>query len=364
MQKKLIALAIAGLASTAAFAQSNVTLYGVADAYVGSFSKDGIQNSLQVNSGGLATSRLGFKGVEDLGGGLKALFVLEYRLEIDGNNPVGFTSSVAASGPARQQMLGLTGDFGTAVAGRLQTTAYDWAVKYDVLAGTAISPLQNVQGTKFNISGSAGDARADNALAYISPSFGGVTLAANYALAVENTAANTAANNKITATLLSATYENGPLSAGLVYDAHSADVNAYAASTLQSGKDWAFGASYNFGVATLKATYQTSKVADAAAAPASVTNKAYSLGVAAPVSAAGTIIASYASFKQNQTAANDDVKSWTLAYTHALSKRTTAYAGYTKVNDDRATVTVGPVGTAGNVYNTMSALVAGINHKF
>ena len=56
MQKKLIALAVAGLASAGAFAQSNVTVYGVADMYVGSFKTDGLERSTKVESGGLAVS--------------------------------------------------------------------------------------------------------------------------------------------------------------------------------------------------------------------------------------------------------------------------------------------------------------------
>ncbi|ENO80741.1 porin, partial [Thauera linaloolentis] len=66
MQKKLIALAIAGLVSAPAFAQSNVTIYGVADAYVG-FGKHGENDLRGVNSGALSGSRLGFRGTEDLG---------------------------------------------------------------------------------------------------------------------------------------------------------------------------------------------------------------------------------------------------------------------------------------------------------
>ncbi len=358
MQKKIIALAIAGFASTAAFAADNVTLYGVADAYIGSFSKDGAQRSTQVNSGGLAASRIGFKGVEDLGSGLKALFVLEYRLDIDGNNTIGgLTTNNNQTGGARQQMIGLTGDFGTAVAGRLQTTAYDWAVKYDVLAGTAISPLQYVvqpaaASNAFLIGGTTPDARANNALAYISPNLSGVTLAANYSFAVEEAGLNNAPSTKVGATLLSVTYDNGPLSAGLVYDAHSADQAFYGISRTQSGKDWAFGASYNFGVATLKATYQTTKVADATGV-AGNTDKAYSLGVTVPVTAAGTVVASYAKAKTDTDVTGlSDRKSWNLSYLQALSKRTTAYAGY-QAKDSGAAVDA-----------KSSALVAGVNHKF
>jgi len=352
MQKKLIALAVAGLASTAAFAQSNVTMYGVGDIYVGRMAVDGKKTATVVNSGGLATSRIGVKGVEDLGNGLKAVVVLEYRLDMDDNYTIGGSKVGAAdsAGPARQQLLGLAGDFGTVAAGRLQTAAYDWAVKYDVLAGTAISPLQYVNGTNFNVGATTADARANNALAYISNNLNGLTLAANYSFAVEESATNAQTDKKIGATLLSANYENGPLAVGAVYDAHSSDVNSYAVSRTQSGKDFALGGSYNFGAATLKATYQTSKTADATGV-AGNTDKAYSVGLVAPVSATGTVIASYAKSKYD-TSLGTDAKSFTVAYTQALSKRTTAYAGYQSKDSGAATD------------SKSSALVGGINHKF
>ena len=104
MQKKIIALAVAGLASTAAFAQTNVQIYGVADAAVvytntnggpttnaaGVTSANGNgRDKFAIDSGGLAGSRLGFKGTEDLGNGLKAIFTLEYALSIDQNTGIG-----------------------------------------------------------------------------------------------------------------------------------------------------------------------------------------------------------------------------------------------------------------------------------
>jgi predicted porin len=97
MQKKLIALAVASLASGAAFAQTNVTMYGIADAgYVysqgdASLRSCGTNKFSGIQSGLLSGSRLGFKGEEALGNGLKAVFTLEYSLGIDNNSGVGNT---------------------------------------------------------------------------------------------------------------------------------------------------------------------------------------------------------------------------------------------------------------------------------
>ena len=409
MQKKIIALAIAGLSATSAFAADTVTLYGVADMYVGSADASwgptvGAANSTSVNrrtlvnSGGLATSRIGFKGVEDLGSGLKALFVLEYGIGMDTNQALGGGGTTGTG--ARQQMVGLTGDFGTAVAGRLQTAAYDWAVAYDVLAGTAISPLQNLTSptgagalslatTKTLIGGATSATRASNALAYISPSLGGVTLAANYSTNVigsEAVVANGVADNaNLKAYLLSAKYDNGPVSVGLVIARaknDAATTGVVTAGTAYDRADWALGASYNFGVATLKATYQTTKdktgVNTVAAPQADNADRTWSLGVAVPVSAAGTVVGSYASTKVNSavtaTVADVSAKSYTVGYLHGLSKRTTLYTGYNRVTNDngvnfminnnatQATLASGLTNAPGGT--TSSIFVAGVNHKF
>jgi predicted porin len=119
MQKKLIALAVASLASGAAFAQTNVTMYGIADAgYVysqGDAAGSGTNKFSGIQSGLLSGSRLGFKGEEALGNGLKAIFTLEYSLNIDNNTGVG---SGSGGLNARQQFVGLAGGFGTVALGR------------------------------------------------------------------------------------------------------------------------------------------------------------------------------------------------------------------------------------------------------
>ena len=125
MQKKLIALAVASLASGAAFAQTNVTMYGVADVgymystgdagRVGNVPIPGTNTFSGINSGLLAGSRLGFRGEEALGNGLKAVFTLEYSLNLDNNSGVGNTGGLNA----RQQYVGLShSGWGTVALGR------------------------------------------------------------------------------------------------------------------------------------------------------------------------------------------------------------------------------------------------------
>ncbi|HEX5392126.1 MAG TPA: porin [Rhodocyclaceae bacterium] len=383
MQKKLIALAIAGLASSAAFAQSNVSIYGVVDAGVASYRATGALSSTKVISGGLSTSRLGFKGVEDLGNGLKALFTLEYRLDVDQNTGIGGNPSTATSGPARQQLLGLTGGFGTVAAGRLQTTAYDWSIKYITLGATAFDVAGNFERAGgFGINAISGQGRADNAVAYISPSMGGFTVAVNHALATEQTT-GTSVLNTLNANLVGVYYDNGPASAGLVYE----KLDGSGTSTGTEVADWALGGSYDFGAAKVTATYQTTQnKAPGLLGVQGNKNKVWQLGVTVPVSAVGAVSAQYASLKLDNTyngaaiptattaasAKDDDAKGWSVAYTHNLSKRTTAYAGYGRIKNNGNTGLVNGVvngGTAG-LGNTpqgggsSSVLAAGLRHTF
>jgi len=380
MQKKIIALAVAALASSAAMAQSNVTVYGIADMYVGSVNASGVakQRTTVVNSGGLSTSRLGFKGTEDLGNGLKALFTVETAVNFDVNGSETATASSANSGlfgANRQSFVGLTGGFGTAVAGRLQTTGYDWGVKFGGgLAGTSLSPLQNLTTSSGLIGATnATAARLDNAVAYITPTFGGFSAAVNYTASAGAQETVTKPNANSTAWMASGTYENGPFAAGLVY----AKLNS---ATVGSDRaDWALGTSYDLGVAKLAATYQTTKlVDDTFTAPANNRDKVFSLSASVPVTAAGAVHLQYAKNSIGSTAASDNTSGYAVAYTHGLSKRTTAYAGYSTVSNAAGTVArtatyaagqtlaVGnnATGYAPDAGKNSSILAAGIRHSF
>ena len=118
MKKSLIALAVLA-ASGAAMAQSSVTLYGVADAGVTYL--NGADNWSGVTSGNNLTSRLGFRGTEDLGGGLKANFVLEGGFNLDnGDGASGYAGAKAGEGFQfkRRSTVGLSGGFGEVRMGR------------------------------------------------------------------------------------------------------------------------------------------------------------------------------------------------------------------------------------------------------
>jgi predicted porin len=320
MQKKLIVLAIAALASTSAFADVNV--YGVADAALTNQTATGKKANLTMTSGGLSTSRLGVNASEDLGNGMKAIAVVEYKLDIENNAAPGVSSAGALA--ARKQMLALAGSFGTVATGYLQTTGYDFSGLFDPAAGSAVSSADFVHVSSL-IQMSA---RAPHALAYISPDMGGLTFAYNHAFDVANTGAvaeGATTGNKTTADLFSVTYKAGPLAVGAVYAGTANEDTGYAKNT-----DMAVGASYDLTVVKLLASYQTNKV-DSTTSKG--TDNAVAIHAVAPVTATGTVVASYGKSTINSVAQSATVgnkSSFTVAYLESLSKTTTAYAAYEK----------------------------------
>jgi predicted porin len=332
MQKKLIALAVVAAFSAPAFA--DVTTYGVIDAAVANLSADGQKSDLIAISCGLSSSRLGFKAVEDLNNGMKAVAVVEYGLD---------TQTAASIGAARQQMLALAGDFGTAATGYLQTTGYDWGVKFDPTAGSVISPLQSMT-TSHLIGVKAVAARAQRALAYISPNMSGVTVAVNYTTALAGLGnltlpSGATAGLKTTAYLASVNYDWNALSVGGVYTATNNSSTGAAKLT-----EYALGASYDLTVVKLFATYQSIK-SDAAGASA---NKAMSVSAVAPVGP-GAVAFSYAKSTIGG-GTNVNGSGYTVAWLQGLSKTTTFYAAVEKVTN----------GSAGSSYSVdNNALVAG-----
>jgi predicted porin len=359
MQKKIIALAVAAAFSAPAFADTNV--YGVVDAALVHVSADGQKSGLVAYSGGLATSRLGVKSVEDLNNGMKAVVVLEYALDTQSGAWPGATANTGAIGSARQQMLAVAGDFGTFATGYLQTTGYDWAGKFDPTSGSTVSPLGNVTKGRFLIGSVAEAARLPRALAYISPDMSGLNVAVNYTTAMVGAAGTTAglgnlalsdtvADINVTAYMLSATYTGVQnLAVGGVY--------AKTKTPASSGDttDVALGASYDLAVVKLFATYQTTK----SGADGAVSDKAMSFGAVAPVGP-GAVAFSYAKNTIGSTVASDNGKGLTLAWLQGLSKTTTFYAAYTKMSQDADTNSYSVINNAlGGGSAAQGALAAG-----
>jgi len=152
MQKKIVALAVAGI-STAAFAQTNVTIYGTVDVSGQGYSMSGgkAQPFYNTAAGGNNTagkvasgntfdlqnnsSLIGFKGTEDLGNGLSALFQAETTINVTGGSAVATQSQNSAFGALRDTYVGLNSKYGTALAGYLSTPYRSTLTSFDVLPG-------------------------------------------------------------------------------------------------------------------------------------------------------------------------------------------------------------------------------------
>jgi predicted porin len=346
MQKKLIALAVAGLMSAPAFAQSNVTVYGVADAYM-AFGSAGKNDLRGIQSGGLSGSRLGFKGSEDLGNGLKAVFVLEQGFSIDTGNDSDATKQFQ-----RQSYVGLSSSYGTVSLGRQYAPGYDF--QYDALVSAAISPQAVLSGGMGSTIQPATAARWDNSAAY-NATFGAVKARAIYALGATEVATSDVSGDDRYG--LGLEYANGPVKVGAVYQG----VKSRAAGA-DDQKEWLVGGSYDFGVVSLAGSYQAAKAlgnVDGADA------KLWQLGVIVPVSTAGNVHVAYGRATVDAVAGgSDDSNSWAVAYTHAMSKRTTLYAGYNRTTNDNG-LQYGVVGAeAGATGETSNVFVAGMRHTF
>ena len=354
MQKKLIALAIAGLASSAAFAQTNVTVYGKIDmSYEHSSGTNGSKTS-GINSGGHDGSRLGFRGEEALGNGMKAIFGLEYgSLKADVN--AGITGS-------RQTYVGLAGDFGTVKLGNIYATGANFAGKYDSLdAANSYSPLQYFA---FVAGSSINTAATQNSVGYTSPVLGGgFTLrgVVGFAPKIGDSTVPYTTSSQERLYGVGVDYDMGPLSIGVVHHR----VNHVGNTANANQRENAFAATYDFGMLALTGTWQTLKAENAAGA-ANANFNIKSLGMTVPFGKVDLLRLMYARFDQKFDSAAtplyneqaDDANSWGVVFEHSLSKRTIAYAGYNKMNNKGLAKFKTPAGN-GNGGETNATVLAG-----
>ena len=173
---KLAYLAIATSIASAAQAESNVTIYGVADAALAYGRTDDATFTGFLRDGGLAGNRIGFRGSEDLGDGLSAVFVLEhgYLIGNGGEHRAGRAFS-------RQSWLGIKGGFGTASVGYQYAPGYLIPYKYQVMGGAPLLAPRSTLGFAggYTITPASG-ARWDNSVR-VASEFGGLSVQGIYA---------------------------------------------------------------------------------------------------------------------------------------------------------------------------------------
>ena len=336
MKKSLLAVALLGAFGVAA-AQSNVSIYGILDAGVQYTNGDAAGSKTSLESGQQSFSRIGFKGTEDLGNGLNALFVLEQQVEVDtGAGDGGFTS---------QAYVGFKGSYGQVTLGRQLSPLY--------MAHTAIDPFKSGFAADMNNTFGSLDYQAsavqrmDNAAIYATPE-GLNGFKASFAYGFGEQAGSTSAQSQIGALI---GYDNGPLT--LVYGFHQTNndtVSGGIVATTDKFNSHFFGGTYDFGMAKLHAALDQNKVGD-------FKSEDYMVGVTVPFGA-NEIFADY-THKKFKDIDDSDADQFAIGYSYKLSPRTNLYTAYTYVkNDDFAVLKTNEGGKSVSVFQF------GVRHTF
>jgi predicted porin len=327
MKKSLIALAVLGSMVGAASAQSSVTLFGILDANL-SYAKSGSQTLKSMGTDGFNSSRLGFRGTEDLGGGLKAGFWLESAV-----NPDNGTSN-ASRFWHRRSSVSLMGEFGEVRLGRYLTNNFTAFADFDAFGTNGKGDVNKLHSTLG--SGALTSVRADNIVGYFLPAMGGL-----YG-SVEVSAGEGTDGNKSTGVRLG--YAAGPLNVTGAVATTKAPVSNYKRNTVAG--------SYDLGVVKLMGAFTQNKYR---ALKQTVTN----IGATMPMGS-GSLRASYTNIDQTGADANQ----FAVGYVHDLSKRTALYTTYSRISNDgasRLAVAGSPAVAAGK---DSSGFEVGVRHSF
>jgi predicted porin len=362
MNKNILAIAIAAaVAAPSAFAAA--TVYGLAHMGVAS-QDDGTDSGFSVMNN---SSRLGIKGDEDLGGGLKALYQMEFSVQMDGEGSTGNNGF----GGQRNSFVGLGGGFGAVLLGRHDSPIKLVGRKYD-LFGDQIGNSRSITGG--NGTNGLIDGRHNNVIAYQSPKFGGFDVLAAYvpggAYGDEQDLGAKAANEKGDALTFSLNGAMGAFDMGLGYiNIGTKKVGAFAAD-FEAVK---LGLGYTIGAAKIVANYQNDNMAKVTGGKG--TRDVFGLGASYKVTSAGTIKGQYYVADNNGSTKNSGGSLLNIGYDHAMSKNTSAYVNYAMAsNEDAAAYTVNLAGSGSgeNFAATSnasgakdnSAIAVGVIHKF
>jgi predicted porin len=349
MKKSLIALAVLA-ASGVASAQSTVTLYGLVDAYVGTLKVNGLRqtgvnlaNPAGGSGGGFNTSRFGLKGSEDLGGGLKANFVLEAGYDpstgVANSYTNPFTGSTSNAVFGRQSWVGVSGGFGEIKLGKMWTP-------YDEVKGSGAAAFDA------NIFAPAGSVwvsnnyqdRPGNSIYYSTPSFSGFSAAALYAFGENkaNAVGTTPAVDAGKIVSVNVQYANGPIGVALSHQQEKPNGNVVTTKFTQ------LNGSYDFQVVKLLAAYGNVKNGN------DKTNE-YQIGVDVPLGGAITLSGGVATSKTKFAAAPESKRTgFGLAAKYDLSKRTFLYTGLQAAKEK----------IAGTPDAKVETFAVGVQHKF
>lgn len=361
MKKPVLGVTLLALAGAAA-AQSSVTLFGVVDARV-AIGRGSIADRNQLASGGTNTSRLGFRGVEDLGGGMSASFWLEAGLNTDDgqgspSNANNQASGIGAAAAGRQGLVfnrrstvSLTSGWGELRAGRDYMPQY-WNLYYaDPFGNVGVGLPMPATYAFGGVNGFGGPAAnmgiyASNTVSYFTPgNLGGFFGHVQYYFG-ENLQDGAASEDDGSGGGVRVGYASGP-----IYASVATGRTEYAAGDNRQSNAVA---TYDFGVAKVGAQISRDKKGP-------LTGKGWLLSGWVPVGA-GQILASYSQYETTATG-NPEGKKLALGYIHNLSKRTALYTTWARLkNSGGAALALNGAATAPNT--SSNGLDLGIRHFF
>jgi predicted porin len=344
---------------------AQVTVFGLLDVGYGSTetkttgaSGSKTEASTLGRSGQQAGGRLGFRGEEDLGGGMKAGFMYEISMDPTEANYGGSS----AFGSNRQGYISLSGGFGELRLGRQYTGLFGVNAGFD--AGGTVSGAGYLQS-----SDSYGEwlsvIRANNAVRYQTPTMNGFWLAVAMIDDSSKTTSNAGvvtSNSEGSGQSITGSYAAGPLAAMLSWSTSDVVTVATAAPAVDTKVETErlnLGVSYNLGVLSLHVTHNQREVDDAKATNLDSDRSDTTIGVKVPVGAA-TIWASTGEGEQKRkglsaASANIDYSAYQLGVSYALSKRTNVYAF---MGEDEGKV------KSTNVKTTNEGMYFGVRHTF
>jgi predicted porin len=361
MKKSLIALAVLAAAG-AASAQSSVTLFGIVDATLayGKANGTGGSNKWQLTNSGYNSSRLGFRGVEDLGAGMSASFWLEAGVNNDNGTGSATNTNNQATGGAlagmngsqgltfnRRSTVSLAGGWGELRLGRDYTPQFWNLTVFDPFGTNGVGTTLTFP----SITGVTG-VRASNTIGYFLPgNIGGFYGQAQYYMGENaSTAANKNDGNGFGVRL---GWANGPINVALALS----ETKYVAPGKVQQNN---VGGQYDFGMAKLMGQYVWDKAG-------TTKGKGWLIGGLFPIGA-GEIRASYSAYKVDLPSTSTDPKSdkFALGYVHNLSKRTAIYTTFAWVKNKGGASTAlnGSAFGAGVVNQNSSGWDLGVRHSF
>jgi predicted porin len=338
---------IAGLIMAAATftSHADVTLFGHIDTSIDATDQDGGSDDINFNC---TTCSVGFKGSEDLGNGLKAIFKLDWQYDTINRNGAGYTGSFQD----RDQWLGMAGNFGQVRVGTISTLYKSHGAMLDPLYRTSLQGRdRGLQSNLHRGAGEEGEGRADHTLRYDSPSWNGLKAGFHYTL--DSTEDDGEDDN--------------PYGVGLSYENGGILVFADYITTDTGGDDsaWKVGGKYTLNNLALMAQYEKDKGLISSKTPDTTGDGADLWQLGASFTLGNNML--YFGYGNSSSGSDgsdapSDYFAWTLAGVHHMSKRTSVYAGFSEIDcDDPDEDVCDKVGDKGGEDDKFSI---GMKHKF